>query len=106
MPMDVNENGGAIEEVVSAVKNAIKLAGIAAADSGRDLRVTSIQLTLHTVAVLTAGGGIDFRVPFLGMRLTVGGAIAKRDTHTLNIVLEAQDLRAEHEIRDSDVEAV
>lgn len=106
MPMDVTDNGVAIEEVVGAVKNAIKLAGISDADCGRDLRVTSIQLTLHTVAVLTAGGGVDFRVPFLGMRLTVGGAVTRRDTHTVDIVLEPQDLMAQHEIRDGDVEAV
>jgi Trypsin-co-occurring domain 2 len=104
--MDVQDNGVAIEEVVSAVKNAIKLAGISAADRGRDLRVTSIQLTLHTVAVLTAGGGIDFRVPFLGMRLALGGAVARRDTHTLTIVLAPQELRAEYEIRDSEVVTV
>lgn len=104
--MDVTENGIAIEEVVGAVKNAIKLAGISATDGGRDLRVTSMQLTLHTLAVLTAGGGVDFRVPFLGMRLIVGTAITRRDTHTVDIALEAQDLRAQHEIRDGDVEAV
>jgi hypothetical protein len=106
MTMDVTGNGVPIEEVVGAVKNAITLAGISAADSGRDLRVTEIRLSLHTVAALTAGGGVDFRVPFLGMRLTMGRAITRRDTHTIGIVLEPPDLSGRHEIRDGDVEGV
>jgi hypothetical protein len=104
--MDVSSNGVPIDEVVGTVKTAIRLAGISAADDGRDLRVTSIQLTLHTVAVLTAGGGIDFRVPFLGMRLAMGGTVTRRDTHAIDIVLEPQELGGRREIRGGDIEAV
>lgn len=94
----------AIDEVVGAVKNAIKLARISATDAGRDLRIVSLQLTLNTVATFTVGGGLDFRVPFIGMKLSVGGTIAKRDTHTIDITLIPPDLQ--HEVRDSAVETV
>ena len=47
--MEVSDTGAAVDQVVDAVKNAIKLAGISAADTGRDLQVASIQLILNTV---------------------------------------------------------
>lgn len=102
--MDVNDNGIAVDEVIGAVKNAIKLAGISASDDSRDLAVSSLQLTLNTVASYKAGGGVDFRVPFLGMRLTAGSTVTRRDTHTLDIVLEPQDLAGWREIRDGGIE--
>src|ERR1700722_4199694 len=99
--MEVSDTGVAVDEVVDAVKNAIKLAGISAADSGRDLQVSSIQLILHTVATIKTGGGVDFRVPFIGMKLSLGGAVTRRDTHTIDITLTPPELQ--HEIRDSPV---
>jgi hypothetical protein len=102
--VDVSANGVMVDEVIGAVKNAIKLAGISARDGSRDLAVSSVQLTLHTVASYTAGGGVDFRVPFLGMKLTVGSTVSRRDTHTLDIVLEPKDLANQRELRDGDVE--
>lgn len=104
--MDVPDGGVPVEDVVGAVKNAIRTAGISAASGDRDLRVTEIRLSLRTVAALTVGGGVDFRVPFLGMRLTAGRAITRRDTHTIDIVMEPPDLSGRHEIRDGDVEGV
>lgn len=102
--MEVTETGVAVDEVVDAVKNAIKLAGISAADTGRDLRVASMQLTLNTVATVTAGGGLDFRVPFVGMKLSIGTAVTRRDTHTIDMTLVPPDLR--HAVRDGAVETV
>jgi Trypsin-co-occurring domain 2 len=102
--MDVSANGITVDEVIGTVKNAIKLAGISASEDSRDLAVSSVQLTLNTVASYTAGGGVDFRVPFLGMKLTVGSTVSRRDTHTLDIVLEPKDLANQREVRDGDVE--
>jgi hypothetical protein len=102
--MDVTETGVAVSDVIDAVKNAVKLAGISAADPGRDLRVASMQLTLNTVATVTAGGGLDFRVPFVGMKLSIGTAVTRRDTHTVDMTLVPPDLR--HAVRDSAVETV
>ncbi len=102
--MEVSDTGVAVDEVVDAVKNAIKLAGISAADTGRDLQVASIQLILNTVASFSAGGGVDFRVPFIGMKLSLGATVTRRDTHTIDITLAPPDLK--HEVRDSPVEIV
>jgi hypothetical protein len=102
--MDVSANGIKADEVIGAVKNAIKLAGISATEDSRDLAVSSVQLTLNTVASYTAGGGVDFRVPFLGMKLTVGSTVSRHDTHALDIVMEPKDLANQREVRDGDVE--
>jgi hypothetical protein len=102
--VEVSETGIAVDDVIKAIKNAIKLAGISATDPDRDLRVTSLQLVLNTVATTTGGGGMDFRLPFLGMKLKAGGAVTKRDTHTIDITLMPPD--RQHEIRDSAIEPV
>ena len=104
--MEVTEDGAAIDDVVEAVKEAIKIAGISRTDDDRDLRVTSVQLVLKTIASETAGGGVDFRIPFLGMNLKVGGSVTTRDTHTLDITLVPPDLGPRPELRDGDVAAV
>jgi len=79
--MEVSENGAAVDDVIGAVKDAIKIAGISSSNDNRDLRVTSVRLLLNTVASRTAGGGVDFRIPFLGMTLKIGGSLTTRDTH-------------------------
>jgi hypothetical protein len=104
--VEVTEDGAAIDDVVDAVKEAIKIAGISRTDNDRDLRVTSVQLVLKTIASETAGGGVDFRIPFLGMGLKVGGSVSVQDTHTLDITLVPPDLRPRPELRDGDVAAV
>jgi hypothetical protein len=104
--MNVSDNGVAIDEVVTAVQNAISLAGMSSIDSSRDLRVASIQLTIHAVATASAGGGLDFRVPFLGMKLKIGGTVTRRDTHTIDLTLVPPDIGEQHEIRDQPIEAV
>jgi hypothetical protein len=103
--MDVTANGIAVSDVVAAVKDAITSAGISAADSGRDLRVTGIQLTLNAIATTAAGGGLDFRIPFIGMHLSMGATVTKSDTHTIDITLVPQDLLT-YAVRDYPVETV
>jgi hypothetical protein len=85
--MEVADTGVAIDDVVGAVKNVIKVASISNADTGRDLRVTSLQLVLNAVATMVVGGGMDFRLPFLGVKFSVGGAVTRHDTHTIDITL-------------------
>jgi hypothetical protein len=104
--MEVGDTGAPVAELVATIKDAIKLANISTTDTGRDLRVSSIELALHTVAVAGSGGGIDFRVPFLGMKLKIGGSVARSDTHTVNITLEAPKPDRSHEVRDAEIETV
>lgn len=104
--MRVSSDGVAIDELVAAVKKAIIVAGMSSTDADRDLRVASIQLTLKVVATVGTGGGLDFRVPFIGMKLKIGGSVTRFDTHTIDIELVPPDLSERHEIRDQPIETV
>src|SRR5690349_13310890 len=104
--MKITDTGVAVDDVVDAIKNAIKIANISNVDLRRDLRVVEIQLTLNTVASLTAGGGFDLRVPFVGMKLKVGASVTRRDTHTIEMTLLPPDLQEQYEVRDLPVETV
>jgi hypothetical protein len=75
-------------------------------DADQDLRVTSIQLTLKVVATIGIGGGMDFRVPFIGMQLEIGGSVTRLDTHTIDIALVPPDLSERQEIRYQPIETV
>jgi hypothetical protein len=104
--MDITEDGVAIDDVILAVKDAIKVAGISRTDEDRDLRVTSVRLVLNTVASAKSGGGVDFRVPVLGMSLKLGGSVTRQDTHSLDITLTPPDVEPRPEVRDADVTTV
>jgi len=99
-------DGIPVDDLVATIKSAIKHANISDADTDRDLRVTSVHLVLHTVATATNGGGVDFRVPFIGMQMKFGGKVSRQDTHTMELTLIPEDLADEHEIRDGRVEQV
>lgn len=103
--MYVTDDSVAVEELVSAVKNAVKQAGISTTDEGRDLRVSSVQLILSAVATTKLGGGLDLRVPVIGWKVRVGGNRSHQRTHTIDITLVAEDLQERHELRHSAIEA-
>src|SRR4051794_26809374 len=88
--MDVSDASVPIDALVSAVKNAIREADISASDPGRDLRVTTIGLSLQAVATVKAGGGLDFPVPVLGWKLKVGATRSRQRTHTIEISLVSE----------------
>lgn len=102
--MDVTY-GVPVDELVTAVKRAIKLANVSNTDVDRDLQVASVFLKLHTIAAFTAGGGLDFRIPVLGMKLKIGGHVSRQETHILEMTLIPEESATRHEVRDSDVEA-
>jgi hypothetical protein len=76
-----------VGELIAAVKNAIKAASVSVTDAGRDLAVTSFSLKLNTVATATTGGGIDFRVPFIGMKVTLGASVERQNTQVIELTL-------------------
>ncbi|MFG3558459.1 trypco2 family protein [Micromonospora sp. NPDC047557] len=103
--MNVIDYSVPVEDLVSAVKNAVKQAGISATDVGRrDLRVGSVQLTLSAVVTTKLGGGLDFRVPVIGWKVKVGGSRSRQKTHTIDITLVAEDHQDQHELRNDAVE--
>jgi Trypsin-co-occurring domain 2 len=89
--MEITSQGVPVEELVTAVKDSIKQAGVSSSSDTRDLQVRSVQLTLHVVAIASAGGRLDFRVPFIGMKLSVGTKVTRQDTHTIEMTLVPPD---------------
>lgn len=104
--MKVTDEGVPVEALISVVKDSIKRAGVSRTSQDRDLQVASVQLILDVVAAKTAGGGLDFRVPFIGMKLRVGGKVTSKDTHTIDITLVPPEERATRQVRRGDVEDV
>ena len=104
--MKVTDDGVPVEALISVVKDAIKRAGISRTSQDRDLQVASVQLILDVVATKTAGGRLDFRVPFIGMKLRIGGKVTNKDTHTIDITLAPPAERATRQVRGGDVEEV
>jgi hypothetical protein len=102
----VTDQGVPVDTLISVVKASIKRAGVSRTSQTRDLQVASVRLILDVVASKAAGGGLDFRVPFIGMKLRVGVKVTKKDTHTIDITLvppKDQDVR---QVRGGDVEDV
>lgn len=89
--MKITSEGVLLDSLVEAVKASVRRAGVSRASHSRDLRVTSVQLILEAIASGTAGGGVDFRIPFIGMKLKLGASVTKKDTHTIDITLVPPD---------------
>jgi hypothetical protein len=102
----VTEDGVPIQELIETIKRAIKAANVSSTELDRDLRVGSVQLTLHAVATRSLGGGLDFRIPFIGMQLKLGSTLTKQDTHRVDISLVPPDPKSRPELRDDDLESV
>jgi Trypsin-co-occurring domain 2 len=103
--MKITDEGVPIGALISIVKDSIKQAGVSRTSQARDLRVASVQLILEVVASKTAGGGLDFRVPFIGMQISLGAKVTKKDTHTIDITLVPPEERDTRQVR-GDVEEV
>lgn len=101
----VTEEGVPIQELIEAVKQAIRMANVSSTDLNRDLRVGSVQLVLNVLAVRSLGGSLDFCIPFIGMPVKVGGKVSRQDTHRIDINLVPPDLNDRPELRDG-VESV
>jgi Trypsin-co-occurring domain 2 len=104
--LKVTAEGVPVDSLISAVKDSIRRAGVSRTSPGADLRVASVQLILEVVASKMAGGGLDFRVPFIGMKLRLGAKVTKKDTHTVDITLVPPPDRATRQVRGGDVEEV
>jgi hypothetical protein len=109
--MKVTDEGVPLGTLIEAVKASVKQAGISRTSQGRDMRVASVQLTLHAIASETAGGSLDFRVPFIGMKLKLGTKVEKKDTHTIDITLVPPEdvgrvVRGGYDVEDALVNAI
>ena len=97
--MNVPDEGVPVDTLISIVKDSIKQAGVSRTSQTTDLQVALVQLILDVVASKTAGGGVDFRVPFIGMKLSLGAKVTKKDTHTIDITLVPPDDRDTRQVR-------
>jgi hypothetical protein len=109
--VQITDEGIPLPSLIEAVKASIRRAGISRTSQTRDLQVTSVQLILETIASATAGGGLDFRVPFIGMKLKLGAKVTKEDTHTIDITLvppkdAARQIRGGEDVEETLVNAI
>lgn len=98
--MRATRDGVTLEELIAAVKSAIRMAGISRVDHARDLRIVSARLTLNAVATVSTGGKLQFTVPFLGT-FGVGSSVKSQVTHVIDIALTPVDSADTHEISGS-----
>jgi hypothetical protein len=102
----VTEEGVPVQDVIAAVKLAIKEANVSATDEDRDLLVDSVKLILHTLVTRTAGGRLTFTVPFIGMPVRLGTKVTKSDTHEIEINLAPPSRDAGEEVREASLDLV
>jgi hypothetical protein len=100
----VTAHGVPVQDVIAAVKLAIKEASVSATDVGRDLRVDSVKLVLHALATRTVGGRLSFTVPFIGMPVRLGVKVTKSDTHEIEVNLIPPGQETEHEVREASLD--
>ena len=104
--MKVTEDGVPVQDVIAAVKLAIKEANVSATDEGRDLRVGSVNLVLHALATRSVGGGLSFTVPFIGMPVRFGSKVTRSDTHEIEINLAPPAQEPGEEVREAALDLV
>src|SRR5262249_35538767 len=100
----ITDEGVPVDTLISVIKDSVKQAGVSRTSQARDLQVASVELILEVVTTKTAGGGLDFRVPFIGMKLSVGAKVTKKDTHTIDITLVPPEERDTRQVRGAEVE--
>jgi len=102
----VTDAGVPVGALIAVVKDSVKQARVSRTSETRDLQVTSVQLILQVVASKSTGGRLEFCVPFIGMKLSLGAEVTKKDTHTIDITLMPPEKRDARQVRGGDVEDV
>jgi hypothetical protein len=100
----VTDEGVPVNTLISAVKDSVRQAGLSRTSEARDLKVASVQLILDVIASKSVGGGLDFRVPFIGLKLSLGGKVTRKDTHTIGITLVPPENQDTRQVRGGEVE--
>ena len=85
--MKVTEDGVPVQDVIAAVKLAIKEANVSATDRAATCGSARSSLILHALATRSSGGGLSFTVPFIGMPVRFGTKVTTSDTHEIEINL-------------------
>lgn len=101
--MRVTDEGVPVQDLIEAVKQAIKAANVSSSAADRDLRIDSVRLLLHAVATRAYGGGLNFQIPLIGTEIKLGGKLTRQDTHEIEISLVPPAPTERPELRDSDI---
>jgi len=99
----VTDSGMPVQDLIEAVKQAIKVANVSRTTDGRDLQIGSVRLTLHAVATRSYGGGLNFRIPLIGTEVNLGGKLSRQDTHKIEINMVPPAPKVRPELRDSNL---
>jgi Trypsin-co-occurring domain 2 len=103
--MKVSRGTVQVTDLITVIKNSLKIAGVSKTTPTPDLQVTAVQLTIRTIASRAVGGSIEIRVPVLGMQLRAGAKITHQDVHVLDITLEPPHIVSGQELRGGNVES-
>lgn len=101
--MQVTNRGMPVQDLIGAVKQAIKAANVSRATDGRDLQIGSVRLTLHAVATRSYGGGLNFQIPLIGTEVKLGGRLSRQDTHEIEISMVPPAPEERPELRDGNL---
>ena len=86
-----SRDGMPVDTLIWMVKNAITESGVSRLSKTKDLRVSSVQITLEVLAAKSGGTEISIRVPFIGTEFGASGTGETDDTEALrSCVAEAQ----------------
>jgi hypothetical protein len=107
----ITDEGVPIDELIAVIKNSIKLVGVSRDSDTGELLIASVELILKLVATIVPGGGLNFRVPFIGMKLSAGAGATRHEILATDITLMLPDQTlmlpdqpSEREVRSSEVE--
>ena len=102
--MRVTDSGMPVQDLIEAVKQAIKAANVSRTTDGRDLQIGSVRLTLHAVAIRSYGGGLNFQIPLIGTEVKLGGKLSRQDTHEIEISMVPPAPEERPELRDGNLD--
>lgn len=99
--MNIYDDGVPVAALMDEVKLALSLANLDGMPES--LRVSSLKLNIHTVARETAGGGLEFVVPVIGLPVKLGGKTTRTAGHRIVVELVPPAAPA-HEVRSGEVQ--
>jgi hypothetical protein len=80
----VTDNGTPVDQLIAAINKSIERASGSGASTRK---VVSVELILQIVVSDTVNLGLDFKVPFSGMKLSNGAQVTSEDTLTTYVTL-------------------
>ena len=77
-----------IEDLISQVKDAVRLAEILDPGDGPGIEVSMVHLTLNAYALTGGGAEIKFKIPFINQDFGYASGGSEEETHTIELAFE------------------